>query len=161
MIVLGIDPGVANTGYGVVAQHQGRMLALDGGVVDGAVLRRSVGINGTRLSAVIGDELAGFIEVETLADAHRLARHGGWADVGNLRADDTELARWLVAQAADWLRLARVETAIAGKPRNEETAALAGEMAIEGATALRYNGYKIPLMRNLVKRAIRGDRSDT
>jgi hypothetical protein len=29
-------------------------------------------------------------------------------------------------------------------------------MAIEGATALRYNGYKIPLMRNLVKRAIRG-----
>ena len=31
-----------------------------------------------------------------------------------------------------------------------------GELAIEGATALRYNGYKIPLMRNLVKRAIRG-----
>jgi hypothetical protein len=29
-------------------------------------------------------------------------------------------------------------------------------MAVEGATALRYNGYKIPLMRNLVKRAIRG-----
>ena len=34
VIVLGIDPGVANTGYGVVAQHQGRMLALDGGVVE-------------------------------------------------------------------------------------------------------------------------------
>jgi len=33
---------------------------------------------------------------------------------------------------------------------------MAGQMAIEGATALRYNGYKIPLMRNLVKRAIRG-----
>ena len=31
-----------------------------------------------------------------------------------------------------------------------------GELAIDGATALRYNGYKIPLMRNLVKRAIRG-----
>ena len=29
-------------------------------------------------------------------------------------------------------------------------------MAVEGAQALRYNGYKIPLMRNLVKRAIRG-----
>ena len=27
---------------------------------------------------------------------------------------------------------------------------------IEGAQPLRYNGYKVPLMRNLVKRAIRG-----
>ena len=33
VIVLGIDPGVANTGYGVVAQHRGRLLALDGGVL--------------------------------------------------------------------------------------------------------------------------------
>jgi xanthine dehydrogenase YagS FAD-binding subunit len=60
------------------------------------------------------------------------------------------------AVAARPLRLAAVETAIAGKPRNEETAALAGQMAIDGASPLRYNGYKIPLMRNLVKRAIRG-----
>jgi xanthine dehydrogenase YagS FAD-binding subunit len=60
------------------------------------------------------------------------------------------------AVAARPLRLARVEAAIAGQPRNEATATLAGQMAIEGATALRYNGYKIPLMRNLVKRAIRG-----
>jgi xanthine dehydrogenase YagS FAD-binding subunit len=68
-----------------------------------------------------------------------------------------ETARIAVgAVAARPLRLARVEAAIAGKPRSEETAAMAGEMAIEGASALRYNGYKIPLMRNLVKRAIRG-----
>src|SRR5215813_10724905 len=60
------------------------------------------------------------------------------------------------AVAARPLRLAKVEAAIAGKPRSEETATMAGAMAIEGATALRYNGYKIPLMRNLVKRAIRG-----
>ena len=60
------------------------------------------------------------------------------------------------AVAARPLRLARVEAAIAGKPRSEETANMAGQMAVEGATALRYNGYKIPLMRNLVKRAIRG-----
>jgi len=33
MIVLGIDPGTANTGYGVVARQGGRMVALDGGVV--------------------------------------------------------------------------------------------------------------------------------
>jgi crossover junction endodeoxyribonuclease RuvC len=33
MIVLGIDPGLANTGYGVVARRQGRLVALDGGVI--------------------------------------------------------------------------------------------------------------------------------
>lgn len=33
MIVLGIDPGLANTGYGVVARDGSRLLALDGGVV--------------------------------------------------------------------------------------------------------------------------------
>ena len=60
------------------------------------------------------------------------------------------------AVAARPLRLAAVEQAVAGKPRNEDTATMAGQMAIEGAQPLRYNGYKIPLMRNLVKRAIRG-----
>ena len=39
---------------------------------------------------------------------------------------------------------------------NEDTATLAGELAIEGAQALRYNAYKVPLMRNLVRRAVRG-----
>ncbi|HEX3318593.1 MAG TPA: crossover junction endodeoxyribonuclease RuvC [Solirubrobacteraceae bacterium] len=33
MIVLGIDPGLAATGYGVVAQRGGRLVALDGGVI--------------------------------------------------------------------------------------------------------------------------------
>jgi crossover junction endodeoxyribonuclease RuvC len=33
MIVLGIDPGLANTGYGVVIRDGGRLAALDGGVV--------------------------------------------------------------------------------------------------------------------------------
>jgi crossover junction endodeoxyribonuclease RuvC len=33
MIVLGIDPGTASTGYGVVARRQGRLVALDGGVI--------------------------------------------------------------------------------------------------------------------------------
>jgi xanthine dehydrogenase YagS FAD-binding subunit len=58
-------------------------------------------------------------------------------------------------------RLANVEAAIAGKPRNEATADMAGKMAIEGAQPLRYNGYKLPLMRNLVKRAIRGSEGGT
>jgi crossover junction endodeoxyribonuclease RuvC len=34
MIVLGIDPGLANTGYGVVARRDGRLTALDGGVIE-------------------------------------------------------------------------------------------------------------------------------
>ncbi len=33
VIVLGIDPGLANTGYGVVARRGGRLVALDGGVI--------------------------------------------------------------------------------------------------------------------------------
>ena len=33
MIVLGIDPGLANTGFGVVAKRGGRFVALDGGVL--------------------------------------------------------------------------------------------------------------------------------
>jgi xanthine dehydrogenase YagS FAD-binding subunit len=74
-----------------------------------------------------------------------------------LSGSNIESARIAVgAVAARPLRLAAVETAIAGKPRSEDTATQAGELAITGATALRYNGYKIPLMRNLVKRAIRG-----
>jgi crossover junction endodeoxyribonuclease RuvC len=33
VIVLGIDPGLANTGYGVVTRRGGRLAALDGGVI--------------------------------------------------------------------------------------------------------------------------------
>ena len=60
------------------------------------------------------------------------------------------------AAAARPLRLHAVEAAVVGQPRSEATAERAGQIAIEGAQALRYNAYKIPLMRNLVKRAIRG-----
>jgi xanthine dehydrogenase YagS FAD-binding subunit len=61
------------------------------------------------------------------------------------------------AVAAHPMRLKSVEDAVAGKPRNEETAKMAGELAVQGARPLAHNGYKIPLMRNLVKRAIRGE----
>jgi xanthine dehydrogenase YagS FAD-binding subunit len=63
--------------------------------------------------------------------------------------------------AAHPWRLKDVETAVTGKSRNEETAEMAGQMAIQGAQPLRYNGYKIPLTRNLVKRAIRGVQEPT
>jgi len=45
---------------------------------------------------------------------------------------------------------------IQGQIRNEDTAAQAGTMAIQGAEPLDYNHFKIPLMENLVKRAVRG-----
>jgi xanthine dehydrogenase YagS FAD-binding subunit len=60
------------------------------------------------------------------------------------------------AVAATPRRLKNVEAAIVGRPRNEETAKMAGDLAVSGAEPLRHNGYKVPLMRNLVKRAIRG-----
>jgi xanthine dehydrogenase YagS FAD-binding subunit len=60
------------------------------------------------------------------------------------------------AVAATPKRLKQVEAAVVGQPRNEATATLAGNLAVQGAAILRHNGYKVPLMRNLVKRAIRG-----
>src|SRR6267142_280002 len=58
--------------------------------------------------------------------------------------------------AAHPVRLTAVEAAVVGKPRNEETAELAAQIAVRGAKPLQHNGYKVPLMRNLVKRSIRG-----
>lgn len=34
MVVLGIDPGISNTGFGVVTRHGTQLLALDGGVIE-------------------------------------------------------------------------------------------------------------------------------
>ena len=53
------------------------------------------------------------------------------------------------------MRLTAVEDAIRGASQDEATAERAGEMAVRGARPLRQNAYKIPLMRNLVKRSIR------
>ncbi len=80
--------------------------------LEGLTVRRSVGINGCRLSAVLGQEVIGYIEIETMEEGERRSRHGGWADVGNLRVMPPHRRRgvgsWLLGQAADWLRLARV-----------------------------------------------------
>jgi crossover junction endodeoxyribonuclease RuvC len=48
VITLGIDPGTANTGYGVVARSGGRLVALDGGVI------KASGELGARLCAIHG-----------------------------------------------------------------------------------------------------------
>jgi xanthine dehydrogenase YagS FAD-binding subunit len=58
--------------------------------------------------------------------------------------------------AARPLRLKAVEDAVRGKPPNSATGEMAGKLAVQGAVPLQFNAYKIPLMRNLVKRAIGG-----
>jgi len=52
-------------------------------------------------------------------------------------------------------RLNAVEETIKGKAPNAEIATLAGQTATRGARPLNYNGFKIPLMANLVMRAVR------
>jgi xanthine dehydrogenase YagS FAD-binding subunit len=48
-----------------------------------------------------------------------------------------------------------VEEVVKGSGQDDETAELAGKTASHGARPVTYNQYKIPLMENLVKRAIR------
>jgi crossover junction endodeoxyribonuclease RuvC len=69
MIVLGIDPGTASTGYGVVAQRSGRLLALDGGVIETpaglALERRLVAIH-ARLGELIAEHGPSAVAIEDL-----------------------------------------------------------------------------------------------
>ena len=52
-------------------------------------------------------------------------------------------------------RLTQVVQILKGQPVNEQTAKIAGQSASRGARPLNYNGFKIPLMENLVMRAVR------
>jgi GNAT superfamily N-acetyltransferase len=80
-------------------------------------IRRTLGGNGTRLAAFLGDQEVGFVEVELLGDAERLARSSGWADIGNLFVHEHQLRRriasCLIEEAANWLRLGHVDRLMA------------------------------------------------
>ena len=52
-------------------------------------------------------------------------------------------------------RLKAVEDAVTGSAKDADIATLAGKTAAQGATPLNFNHFKIPLMENLVRRAIR------
>ena len=52
-------------------------------------------------------------------------------------------------------RLNVVEEVVTGQAKSAETAALAGQAAVRGAAPLNFNHFKIPLLQNLVTRAIR------
>jgi xanthine dehydrogenase YagS FAD-binding subunit len=71
------------------------------------------------------------------------------------RLDDVRLV--VGGVAARPMRLVEVEDAIRGRARTAETAQMAADLSTRGAVTLRHNAYKVPLMQNLVKRAIRGD----
>jgi xanthine dehydrogenase YagS FAD-binding subunit len=80
------------------------------------------------------------------------------ASAMSLNSTTIEDARLVVGGVAPRpIRLVEAEDAIRGRARNEETARMAAEIATRGAVPLRHNAFKIPLMQNLVKRAIRGE----
>ncbi|HUK47507.1 MAG TPA: xanthine dehydrogenase family protein subunit M [Terriglobales bacterium] len=58
--------------------------------------------------------------------------------------------------AARPLRLRASEDVARGKERTVSTGETAGNLAVQGAVPLQFNAYKVPLMRNLVKRSITG-----
>ena len=67
MVVLGIDPGSANTGYGVVELRGTRLLALDGGVIktNGPLEERLVHIH-ARVAELIAEHAPVALAVEEL-----------------------------------------------------------------------------------------------
>jgi len=52
-------------------------------------------------------------------------------------------------------RLRKVESAVRGKSLSDESAEAAAPLASQGAKPLNYNHFKLPLMENLVRRAMR------
>ena len=81
--------------------------------ITGLTARRAVGINGTRLSATLDDEVVGYIEVESREEPGHVLQHGSWADIGNLHVAETHrrkgVGTWLVGRAAEWLLLGRFD----------------------------------------------------
>jgi crossover junction endodeoxyribonuclease RuvC len=69
MIVLGIDPGTASTGYGVVARRGGRLVALDGGVIAtpaGLELARRLAAIHRRVGELLDEHGPGALALEEL-----------------------------------------------------------------------------------------------
>ena len=88
--------------------------------------RRTVGINGTRITAVLDSAEVGYIEVDTNLDAGpRVSRTGTWADVGNLWVEPDHrrrgIGRWLVGRAATWLDLGGTTRLLDYADAGEET----------------------------------------
>ena len=82
---------------------------------------------------------------------------GSVASVARVQGGVVEDIRVVVnGMAPTPVRLTAVETAVRGQAVTEATAEAAGQLAIQGVRPLAHNGYKVALLKNLVKRAIRG-----
>jgi GNAT superfamily N-acetyltransferase len=92
----------------------------------GVTIERTLGECGTRFTARAGTRALGYVEIDTaLARPERHARAAGLADIGNLHIDPaqdgTGLEHWLLAQAADWLRLCGVDRLVAYESAADST----------------------------------------
>jgi xanthine dehydrogenase YagS FAD-binding subunit len=138
--------------------------------------KRSLGIrelyivpdaNPTKFTVIEPDELITAIVIPKPAPGTRSAyqKYGekqsfDWAiaDAGAVLEMDGDLCRRAVitmgAASPVVRRSAQAEAALAGKPINEETARAAGKVAIEGATPLSGNGYKLDLFPVAVYRTV-------
>lgn len=69
MVVIGIDPGVANTGYGVVENRGHALLALDGGVIEtppGLPLERRLAKIADRVGELIDEHRPAAMAIESI-----------------------------------------------------------------------------------------------
>jgi GNAT superfamily N-acetyltransferase len=73
---------------------------------------------GTRFSAWLGDELAGFVDLAIdLTNGGALSRLASWSEIDTLHVAEAHrrrgVATWLIGHAADWLRLGHADRLIA------------------------------------------------
>lgn len=114
----------------------------------GLHVTRTLGVSGTRLMALLDGEVVGYVEVDTqIAEAGRIARQGGWADVANLWVAEAYRRRgigtWLLGVAAEWLRLGHISRLLAyADPATEDAAFFAHAGFCELTRTVR--GYERP-----------------
>ena len=111
--------------------------------VAGLEVRRELGLNGTRFSASLGEDVIGFVEVESdFTSGGTLSRLAGWADVGNLEVDEAYrrrgVATWLLGSAAEWLRLGGVSRLLSyAEPGDEASLAFHASVGFTELTRTR------------------------
>ncbi|MGI8449727.1 MAG: GNAT family N-acetyltransferase [Streptosporangiaceae bacterium] len=89
------------------------------------VVRRSLGPHGTRLAAMLGEDLIGSADIRILGETGAgISREeeqvpwSRWADMGSLQVASQYrrqgIATWLLGEAAGWLRLAQIDRLLGG-----------------------------------------------
>ncbi len=101
-------------------------LARPAAPVAGLTVARTLGINGTRSTALLEGRALGYVEVGSrVVDGH-IVRQVGWADIGNLEVEVPHrrrgIATWLLGRAAKWLLLGRTDRLLAYAGAEEEEA---------------------------------------